>query len=228
VGSDVLVGDHVAAIAGLLDARSTLEVGPSTGSLVLTIDELVDRIELKADEDELYGGAGDDLAIGDSQSITSAFHGAFAGALATVLQLTGTRLVDNYDVRADNDKLRGGDGNDQLVGDSDTTVAGPASGLARLIEHLGVSSASDSALGEGGVNSVENGNRAATPSGLVKHSSISSRGAGAPVAPKIDWNGRLGDDAPQAGTASSWLENFVNRLARTPADDPNSRIRIKL
>ena len=166
--------------------------------------------------------------IGDSQSLTAAVHGAFASPLAATLQISGTRLVDNLDVRADRDTLRGGDGNDQLVGDSDTTVAGPASGLMRLIEQLAVSSASDSVLGEGGVNAVENGNRAATPSGLVKSVNVSSRGSGAPVAPKIDWNGRLGEDGPKAGGVASWLENFVNRLARTPADDPNSRIRIKL
>jgi Ca2+-binding RTX toxin-like protein len=226
-GSDVLVGDHVAAIVALADARSTLEVGPSTGSLVLTIDELVDRVELKAGEDELYGGAGDDLAVGDSQSLISALHGAFSSAVAAVVQLAGGQLVDNYDVRADRDKLRGGDGDDQLVGDSDTTVAGPASGLARLIDQLAVSAASDDAKGEAGTNGVENGNRAATPSGLVKHASVSSRGAGAPAAPKIDWNGRLGEDAPPAAGASSWLEDFANRLGRSD-EDPNSRIRIKL
>jgi hypothetical protein len=75
---------------------------------------------------------------------------------------------------------------------------------------------------------VQQGNRAATPNGLAKNVNISSRGAGTPSTPSIDWNGRLGDNGPKPASAGSWLENFVNRLARTPADDPNARIRIKL
>jgi len=164
--------------------------------------------------------------LGDSQSVTAAFQGA-SSSLGGV-QLSGTRLVDNLDVRADKDKLRGGDGNDTLVGDSDTTVSGPAAGLARLIEALAAQAGTDDLNGELGTNSIEQGNRASTAAGLVKSVSIASRGTGTPSAPSIDWNGRLGDSGPKAGGAASWLENFVNRLARTPTDDPNGRIRIKL
>ncbi|HEX9433406.1 MAG TPA: hypothetical protein VF936_11540, partial [Burkholderiales bacterium] len=217
-GNDVLVGDHVASIAAVYDTR--IAVGSPTGVLTLQVTQLVDRLELKAAVDDLRGGAGDDLLIGDSQSITSA-------ATVAGVQLTGTRLIDNLDIRAEKDKLRGGNDNDTLVGDNDTTLIGSASGLARLVEALAVQAGTDDLNGELGSNVIEQGNRASTPTGLAKSVSIASRGTGTPSAPSIDWNGRLADGGAKP-SAASWLESFVNRLARTPADDPNSRIKIKL
>ena len=166
-GNDVLVGDDAAAIAAVYDARATtLTSGSPTGVLALQVNQLVDRLELKAGGDDLRGGAGDDLMLGDSQSVTAAFQGA-SSSLGGV-QLSGTRLVDNLDVRADKDKLRGGDGNDTLVGDSDTTLAGSASGLARLVENLSAQAGGDDLNGELGTNGIEQGNRASTPAGLAK------------------------------------------------------------
>jgi hypothetical protein len=123
------------------------------------------------------------------------------------------------------------------VGDSDTTVGVQAgavgipaatNAMARLIERLTVAAATDDVKGEGGSNVVVDGNRAVAASPLVKSPSISSKSTtSAPVAPKINWDGRLGASGPPVASSSAWLENFLNGLART-GDNPNERIRIKL
>jgi hypothetical protein len=104
-------------------------------------------------------------------------------------------------------------------------ASGLVSALARLIEKLGVSSATDDIKGDLGTNTIEQGNRAIATAPLVKTASISSKGAGKPVTPVIDWNGRLDADVPPSST-SGWLESFVNALGRD--SDPNKKIRIKL
>jgi hypothetical protein len=148
------------------------------------------------------------------------------------VQLSGTQLVENLNVQAGRDTAHGGDGNDSLVGDNATTVvqggglmSGLMSALGRLIDRLGVSSATDSLTGDAGSNTVEQGNLATAAAPLVKSASVAAKGSGTPMAPVIDWNGRLDADLP-VGSNSEWLESFVNELGRE--QNPNSKIRIKL
>ncbi|MDB5862129.1 MAG: cya 1, partial [Ramlibacter sp.] len=232
-GNDILTGDQLVAVAGLVDARTSVASGAQTGTFTLQVTELLGFLSLGADDDVLTGGIGDDLIIGDSQMSVSAFRGAFATPITTSVQLTGTRLVDELQVKAGRDTLRGGDGNDSLVGDSDATVAVQAGGmgsglmsaLTRLIEKLTVSSNTDDIKGDLGTNTIEQGNRASAAAPLVKTTSISAKGTGTPQAPVIDWNGRLDADVP-ASSSSGWLESFANGLGRN--SDPNKKIRIKL
>jgi len=232
-GNDLLAGDQAASVSALVDARTGAAAAPNTWTLTVQIGEVVGWLHLGAEEDLLTGGSGDDTLTGDSQMSVSAFRGAFGTPLAGTTQLTGTELVDDLDIDSDRDTLRGGDGNDNLAGDSETTVAvqsggmvsGLVSALARLIDRLGVTSSSDDIKGDAGTNTVENGNRAVAPSSLVKSASISSKGSGTPVAPVINWNGRLDADVP-ASSANGWMESFVNGLGRE--EDPNARIKIKL
>jgi Ca2+-binding RTX toxin-like protein len=230
-GTDTLTGDQAVAIAGVVDARAS--GSPATGTLSLQATELLGYICVGAGNDTLLGGGDNDTLVGDSQTVVSAYRGAFATPMAASVQLTGTELVDNLDIRSGADTLRGGDGNDALVGDNDTTVAvqsgltgsGLLSTLARLIDKLGITATSDSVSGDAGTNTVEQNNRAVAPSNLVRSASISSKGSGTPTLPVIDWNGRLDAGLPPA-SSSDWLDSFVNQLGRE--QDPNSQIRIRL
>ena len=156
-----------------------------------------------------------------------------AAPLAATVQLAGTQLVENLDVRAGRDTVHGGLGNDTLVGDNDTSVvqasgglfSGMLSSLGRLLDRLGVASANDTLTGDGGTDTLEAGNRATAAAPLVRNASVSAKGSGTPSAPVIDWNGRL-DPALPATSSSTWLESFVNGLGRE--ENPNSQIRIEL
>ena len=148
----------------------------------------------------------------------------------------GERLVVDLDVYAGRDTLRGGAGDDTLVGDSDTTAAiagGGASAAAgsftmvKLVDDLSVGAVSNDSLnGDTGTNLLEQGNRASVPSSLVGKSSITSLSkTNLPASvPVIDWNGKVSVDR---GTGSaSWVEDFVNGVGNDAG--ANNRIRIKL
>jgi hypothetical protein len=150
--------------------------------------------------------------------------------------VSGERLVVDLDVYAGRDTLRGGAGDDTLVGDSDTTAtiagggASAAAGgytMAKLIDDLSVGAVSNDSLnGDSGTNLLESGNRASLGSGLVGKTSISSLSkTNAPAAvPVIDWNGKVSGGA---GTNNaSWIEDFVNGVGNNAG--ANSKIRIKL
>jgi Ca2+-binding RTX toxin-like protein len=234
-GDDRLVGDHAFVSSAVLDARGAPPAA-GAGSLALAVTEAAHYVDLRAADDTLYGGAGNDAMLGDSQLGVSAWWGSFATPAFASAALTGTELIDRIDVRAGKDYMRGGAGNDQLVGDSDTTVAlrgggsggGLGSAMTRLIDKLSVSAGSDNINGEAGTNHTEQGNRAIAPSSLVKSASISSKSAtGIPAAPVIEWNARLGAGALERASSPAWLEDFVNQAARN-ANNPNAEIRIQL
>jgi Ca2+-binding RTX toxin-like protein len=241
-GVDQLIGDQWVSVGALLDAGGRAGTAASTTiSVNLIIHQLVDRVDIDAGGDQLTGGKGDDLLVGDNRNIVAAYLGAFSDPIGAGVRITGDRLVDIIDSDAGGDTLRGGDGNDTLVGDSDTTVAVIAGGttapagsdaLTREVYKLTVDSAGDSLNGDGGTNTSVSGNRATTPSTLVKYSSVSSRSSSAPAAgPVIDWLGGFagGQTAQPAGAQPAWLGDFVNRLAQTPGErDPNAAIRIKV
>jgi Ca2+-binding RTX toxin-like protein len=232
-GNDVLTGDQAVVIAGVVDARTGSHTGSVTWTLSAQVGELVDGFTASADDDVLTAGNDNDLVVGDSQAMVSAFRGAFAAPLAAAVQLTGTQLVESLDVHAGRDTLHGGTGNDTLVGDSATSVV-PASGgllsgmvsaLSRLIDRLNVSSATDTLTGEGGSDTLDSGNLATASTPLVRSASVSAKDSGTPSAPVIDWNGRL-DPVVPAPSNSAWLESFVNGLGRE--ENPNTNIRIEL
>jgi len=235
-GDDTLVGDQSLSLAAVLDATAGAG-GAAGGSVVVDIHELVSCMCTEAGNDSLIGGAGADLLIGDSQTVVTAFLGGFATPIAAGIQVKGDRLVNTFDMDAANDTLRGGDGNDQLVGDSDATVAllsgsvaGPTGsyGMTRLMEKLTIAAGNDDIKGDGGTNVVEQGNRAIAPKELVKTVSISALSkTNSPAAvPVIDWQGQVCDTA--TGSAG-WVDDFVNSLGQSGDDrNPNSKIRIRL
>jgi Ca2+-binding RTX toxin-like protein len=232
-GANTLTGDQVIAVAGIVDARGGSSAVPASGKLSIQLTELLGSLSVGADDDVLLGGGDADTLVGDSQTVVSALRGAFATPLGASAQLTGTELVAQVDVKAGRDTIRGGAGNDVVVGDNDTTVAvqsggtssGLLSALGRLIDRLGIASATDDARGDTGINTVEQGNRAATPTGLVRSATVSSKGTGTPTAPVIDWSGRLDADLA-ASSSSEWFDSFANGLGRE--QDPNAHIRIDL
>ena len=189
----------------------------------MDIHELIDCLDVMAGNDKMYGGSGDDLLVGDNQSVLAAFIGAYASPIAAGIQVTGDRLVNGFDVRVEANTMRGGDGNDTLVGDSDTTVAllagsaqGPAGsfGMTRLAERLTVAGGNgDDMKGEAGTNVVEQGNRAIAPKTLVKTVSISvlSKTSLPATPPVINWNGGVCDDVTANGTQAAWMEDFGQR-----------------
>jgi Ca2+-binding RTX toxin-like protein len=151
------------------------------GNVALAIHQLVGDLNAQAGDDSLLGGTGDDLMLGDSQTFVAAYLGSFTAPIAAGVKVTGDRLVENINVGAGRDTQRGGDGNDTLVGDSDTTLAllgnggvAPVGsfGMTRLAEKLTVAAGTDDLKGELGINITEQGNRAATT--LVKTVSISA------------------------------------------------------
>ncbi len=178
-GNDQTIGDQWVSIAALIDAGGRAGTAASaTVSVNLSIHELVGCFGVDAGGDKLTGGKGDDLLIGDNRNIVAAYLGAFADPIGAGVRITGDRLADSIDSDAAWDTLRGGDGNDTLVGDSDTVVtvtvgaaAAPAGSdaLIRQVYDLTVDSASDSISGEAGTNTSVSGNRATTPSTLVKY-----------------------------------------------------------
>jgi Ca2+-binding RTX toxin-like protein len=201
-GTDVLVGDQALSIGALLDAggRTGTPAAP-TGSVSLVIDELVACIDVNAGSDTLTGGKGNDLLIGDSRSVIAGSLGPFIDPLGAVVGVSGNWLVSGLDIGAGGDTLHGGDGDDTLVGDSDITAAifsggatAPAgtSLMKGLVENLWADSCGDSLNGDAGANTKVSGNRATTPSSLVKCASVSDRSTAAPAALAfIDWLGIL-------------------------------------
>ena len=237
-GNDTLIGDQAIAVGAVLNAGAVSSTTPS-GNVALTIHQLVDGLKADAGDDCLTGGTGDDLMLGDSQTVVAAYLGSFAVPIAAGVKVTGDRLVNSIGVDAGYDTQRGGDGNDTLIGDSDTTAAllgnggvAPAGtfGMTRLAERLNVSARSDDLKGEAGTNVTEQGNRAATT--LVKSVNISALFQTNPpaAAPVIDWQGEIcGDGSGSGGERRDWLGDFVNGLGQSDNDrNPNAKIRIKL
>jgi len=228
-GFDTLIGDQRLQVAGILDAAAA-GGSSGSGSIDLTVCELIDCVELRAGNDRLLGGAAEDLMIGDSVALFAAFAGGFSVPLAAELRLTGVRLVEDVDVRAGSDTVLGGEGNDELVGDNEVRVATviPGTlqpgvyGVGAVIDDLSVSSASDSLDGQAGDDIKSDGNRVVAPRPLVKRSWVSQASSTAPV---IDWNGKLCLDAA-SGERPGWLSEFVNALAQ--GGNPNDKIRVKL
>ena len=64
---------------------------------MVDIHELVSCMYAEASNDSLTGGAGADLMIGDSQTVVTAFLGAFATPIAAGIQVKGDRLVNTFD-----------------------------------------------------------------------------------------------------------------------------------
>jgi hypothetical protein len=234
-GQDRLIGDQLVRVAAVLDLNVPRKVGGG-GAVDLDIGELVARMDLRADRDELYGGGDADELLGDSRAVVAAFIGAFGGPLGTTIDLTGDRLVLDLDLGSQGDKLRGGDADDVLAGDNDlvATLASLGSGLpngsygmAALIRDASAGASSDDLNGEAGDDLKEDGNRAVTPRALVSKAKISSVSkVNAPSeAPVIDWNQALAELAI-AGGNGTWVEGFVNGLGGQ--SNPNARIRIKL
>jgi Ca2+-binding RTX toxin-like protein len=238
--NDILVGDHVIAAGAVLDRSAHAAfAGAASGQVAVDIDALVRCLDAKGANDQITGGAGTDLLIGDTQTVVAAYLGSFASPVAAGIRICGDELIVDLDVDAGRDTLRGGDGDDTLVGDSDTTVIASAAGktpagsnaMGDLIERLSVSSATDTLGGDAGKNLLEQGNRATVGKGLVDRSSISSlskTSAPAP-APVIDWQGGLCNaSAATDGTPAGWLASFVVDLGRTAEElNPNAKIRIK-
>jgi Ca2+-binding RTX toxin-like protein len=235
-GNDWLIGDHVVQIGAVLDSADGAGAAAPAGTAAIDIHELIGCLDIKAGQDTLKGGTGDDLLQGDSNLLVAAYLGMLDTPIAAGVQVTGERLVVDIDQSAAADKLYGGDGDDTLVGDNDVTAAflphadaGPEGtyGLDRLVGDLWVGAASDSLSGDKGANVVEHGNRASTPSGLVKSSKVSSLSKlhkpGLP--PLIDWNGAFCDGLAAGGERTTWVESFVNGLGQA---NPNSTLRIKL
>jgi Ca2+-binding RTX toxin-like protein len=226
-GNDTLIGDQLLGVGTVLNAIGVLPAVIPTGEVLLDIHELVDCLDAKAGRDKLTGGAGDDLMIGGSQSVVAAYLGSLTTPLAAAIKIIGDRLVDGFDVRADCDTLRGGDGNDTLVGDSDTTVlllvnggAAPAGsyGMTRLAQRLTVAAnGGDELKGDAGTDLVEPGNRAIAPAILIKTASISSLSKTNPPAavPEIDWQGQLCDKGNTRWGRANWVQDFVNGLGQS-------------
>jgi Ca2+-binding RTX toxin-like protein len=201
-GNDVLVGDQSLSIGALLDAGGRSgTAGAPTGSLALSIEGLASCIEVDAGGDSLTGGKGNDLLLGDSRTVVAGFLGAFSDPLGATATLSGGRLVSSLDINAGGDTLRGGDGDDTLVGDSDFTAAlftgGAASAVGTnsmktFVDNLSMDSCCDSLTGDAGANVKVSGNRAATPGSLVHCACISDRSSSAPaLLASIDWLGFL-------------------------------------
>jgi len=234
-GSDTLIGDQTIAISAVLSAGAGSTGAPS-GNATLAIHQLVDDLDAGAGNDNLIGGVGDDLMVGDSQTVVAAYLGSFTTPIAAGVKVSGDRLVNTIDVAAGRDIERGGDGNDTLVGDSDTRAAllgnggvAPAGtfGMTRLAEKLTVAAGTDDLKGELGTNLTEQGNRAATT--LVKTVSIAALSTVSlpAAAPVIDWQGQVCGDS--AGKGAGWINDFVNSVGQSDKDrNPNSKIRIKL
>ena len=135
-----------------------------------------------------------------------------------------------------------GDGNDTLVGDSDTLVALIAGGAAApvgtfsmntLIEDLSVAANSDNLNGDAGTNLLEQGNRALVPKTLVKKSSIASLSkTGVPAQPPvIDWKGGFcgAGCGPLASAGAGWHVGFVTALGRSAQEqNPNAGLLLRL
>jgi Ca2+-binding RTX toxin-like protein len=196
---------------------------------------LIQWFDVNGGNDQFLGGSANDLLIGDDQTLVAAYLGLFSSPLAAGVTVRGERLVVDLDVLAGRDTLRGGDGDDALVGDSDTTAAIAGAGgsavvgsfaMTRLIDDLSAGAGSDTEYGDAGKNLLEQGNRASLGSGLVGKSNISSLSkTSTPAAlPVIDWNGQA--CASGDTQKSSWAEDFVNGLGGAP--NPNGAIRIKL
>jgi Ca2+-binding RTX toxin-like protein len=232
-GNDSVIGDQALAMGALMGAAAA--GGSGAGNVSVDVHELAACVELKAQADKLYGGKGNDFLLGDSHTVLAGYLGSFASPLAAGIQITGDRLVCDIDVRAGGDTLRGGDGEDTLVGDSDTiaAVAAPGTtapagtfGLDDVAVDLSVAAGNDSVDGEAGNDVQENGNRAVTPSALVDRASVSSKSStGVPAAgPSIDWNAK-GICEARPNKAAGWTESFVNGLGGA---NLNGKIRIKL
>jgi Ca2+-binding RTX toxin-like protein len=201
-GNDVLVGDQAFSIGAVLDAggRSGTAAAP-TGAVVLNIEGLASCVDVEAGGDTLTGDNGNDLLVGDSRTVVAGFLGSFSDPIGAAATLSGDRLVSGLDIDAGGDTLRGGDGDDTLVGDSDTVAALFAGGAAApsganvmktFVDNLWVDSCGDSLSGDAGTNVKVTGNRASTPSSLVRCASISDRSSSAPAPlASIDWLGFL-------------------------------------
>ena len=241
-GTDILVGDQHTLIGAVLDPASRPAGPAGTGSANLIVHELVHAAQIKAADDKLTGGAGDDLLLGDQHTVVAAFLGAFASPIAASVNLKGERLVSGLDAAAGKDTLRGGDGNDTLVGDSDTLVALIAGGAAApvgtfsmntLIEDLRVATNSDNLNGDAGTNLLEQGNRALVAKTLVKKSSIASLSkTGVPAQPPvIDWKGGFcgAGCGPLASAGAGWHVGFVTALGRSAQEqNPNAGLLLRL
>jgi len=241
-GRDSLHGDQVFVLTGVVDACGDASLPAGMGVLSVDIDALVDRVELKADQDTLRGGEGEDYLLGDSQIVVSAFHGAASGQASASVVLTGRALAGSIDVRGDKDVLRGGDGDDRLVGDNDVSVslqAGASAmpeavfGMTRLVDYLKVDAGRDDMQGEAGNDAITPGNRVQADAALVEKTRVASNSSGSlPVSPLIDWAGgsaaNAGGPAAGAGTRH-WIGDFVNHLARTQAQrSPNASMQVRV
>jgi Ca2+-binding RTX toxin-like protein len=186
----------------VLDAggRSGTAAAP-TGAVVLNIEGLASCVDVEAGGDTLTGDNGNDLLVGDSRTVVAGFLGSFSDPIGAAATLSGDRLVSGLDIDAGGDTLRGGDGDDTLVGDSDTVAALFAGGAAApsganviktFVDNLWVDSCGDSLSGDAGTDVKVTGNRASTPSSLVRCASISDRSSSAPAPlASIDWLGFL-------------------------------------
>jgi len=162
-GNDTLIGDQSIAVAAVLSTGAVSSAAP-VGNVALAMHQLLGNLDAKAGDDSLIGGTGDDLMLGDSQTFVAAYLGSFTAPIAAGVKVTGDRLVENINVGAGRDTQRGGDGNDTLVGDSDTTLAllgnggvAPVGsfGMTRLAEKLTVAAGTDDLKGELGINITE-------------------------------------------------------------------------
>jgi hypothetical protein len=133
-------------------------------------------------------------------------------------------------VRAGNDTLLGGDGNDQLVGDNLVQVAeaipGPTApgvyGLTTVVDDLSVNGGNDNLDGQAGDDLKDSGNQVLAPRELVKRSWVSQASRTAPV---IEWSSKACLDAT-GSDRPTWVSDFVNGLGQT--GNPNGKIRVKL
>ncbi len=94
VGADRLVGDHVTAVLAGIGAS------PAHGRRVaITVRELLDDLYIKGGADQLHGGRGADVLLGDSR-----------------MMVADRGLLDRLRIRGGNDRLGGGNGDDRLFG----------------------------------------------------------------------------------------------------------------
>src|SRR5262249_52354088 len=117
--SDVVIGDHVIILAGLMGSVSSVPA-PAPGSLKLTVGNLGDTIDACGADDQLKGGAGDDTLLGDHFTALAATIGPI---LAGSTDIEMSTLVNRATLSAGRDTESGEAGNDYLAGDSDTRVA---------------------------------------------------------------------------------------------------------
>ena len=143
-GDDSLIGDNSLIVAPIVDITSTVSYvndnAREMNSEVINGRDLIGAITLIGGNDEIRGGAGDDLAVGDSNLLVAPIVSISqdvtfeegdrkhkTSGKRHVSSVVHSDLIDDIVgdifVIGGNDSLDGEGGNDRLIGDGNTIIA---------------------------------------------------------------------------------------------------------